>query len=318
MELPSGSNFVHTAQWGGQLMAFASDRSRAMLFGAGIASLLLLFNRPLLTVFRLAWSTDEYTHILLVLPVSLGLIYFEGRGKSFAAKGNLVAGIPLALVAIVLLGFGFSFPAAGLFLIILGFVLLCLSLVIMVYGGARFVSLLFPLLFLLLLAPVPIPWLDRAITFLQGASTELTFLLFRAVGIPVFKNGFVLALPGLQIEVAKQCSGIRSSLMLLVTALILGHLFLRTFWGQLAFAALVVPFAVAKNAVRIFTLSVLGIYVNRGFLEGHLHHDGGIVFFVLALGGLMLVLQGIRWLERPASPLPMVTKDFEELNSGVK
>jgi exosortase/archaeosortase family protein len=88
--------------------------------------------------------------------------------------------------------------------------------------------------------------------------------------------------------------------MLLVTALILGHLFLRTFWGQLAFAALVVPFAVAKNAVRIFTLSVLGMYVNRSFLEGHLHHDGGIVFFVVALGGLMLVLQGIRWLERRA------------------
>lgn len=261
----------------------------------------LLFRRSLATLFALSWSTDEYTHILLVLPVSLGLIYLEARGKSVPDQGNLAFGIPLAIIALVV---AWKAPSGGvgLFFTVLSFVLLGFALVLLVYGSARFASLLFPLLLLLLLAPAPVAWLDRAIVFLQSASTDLTFALFRVSGIPVIKNGFVLTLPGLQLEVAKQCSGIRSSIMLLVTALILGHLFLRTFWGQFAFAVLVVPFAIAKNAIRIFTLSTLGMYVDQGFLEGRLHHEGGIVFFALALGGLMLVLQLLRWTEGRLSP----------------
>jgi len=59
----------------------------------------------------------------------------------------------------------------------------------------------------------------------------------------------------------------------------------------------VVPIAVFKNAVRIVTLSVLSIYVNPSFLTGNLHHRGGIVFFLLALGLIFGLTELLRRLE---------------------
>jgi lipoprotein signal peptidase len=35
---------------------------------------------------------------------------------------------------------------------------------------------------------------------------------------------------------------------------------------------------------------MLAMYVNPGFLYGRLHHEGGIVFFLIALAGLMFLL----------------------------
>jgi exosortase/archaeosortase family protein len=65
---------------------------------------------------------------------------------------------------------------------------------------------------------------------------------------------------------------------------------LRSLWSKVVFVLFIVPFSVAKNAIRIFTLSMLGMYVDSGFLHGRLHHDGGIVFFLIALAGLLLLL----------------------------
>ena len=46
---------------------------------------------------------------------------------------------------------------------------------------------------------------------------------------------------------------------------------------------------VVKNGLRIVTLSILANYVDPGFLYGRLHREGGIVFFLLALGLLLPV-----------------------------
>jgi exosortase/archaeosortase family protein len=66
--------------------------------------------------------------------------------------------------------------------------------------------------------------------------------------------------------------------------------------------ALIVPLAVAKNAIRIFTLSTLAMYVDPGFLAGPLHTRGGIVFFALAVGGMLLALRLLQWMENRRSP----------------
>jgi exosortase len=140
--------------------------------------------------------------------------------------------------------------------------------------------------------------LDKIVVFLQRASTVATFALFKLSGTPVIKEGFLLSLPSVQIEVAKQCSGIRSSEMLLITGLILAHLFLKKFWSQLIFVVSIVPMAIAKNAIRIFTLTMLGIHVDPGFLEGRLHHEGGGVFFALSLAILLGLLWALQVLEK--------------------
>jgi len=95
-----------------------------------------------------------------------------------------------------------------------------------------FRSLLFPFLFLFLLTPIPGPVLDKVISFPTNRFHGRDFALFKLSGVPVLKTGFLLSMPTLQIEVAKECSGIRSSMMLLITGLLLAHLFLRSFWSS--------------------------------------------------------------------------------------
>ena len=110
------------------------------------------------------------------------------------------------------------------------------------------------------------------------------------VGVPVTQDGIVVSIPGLTLEVAQECSSARSSLMLIVTSMVLAHLFLRSFWRKTAVVLAAIPLSIAKNGFRIFVIAMLGTRVDPSFLHGKLHRHGGIVFFLLALFALVLLL----------------------------
>ncbi|MCU1298486.1 MAG: exosortase VPDSG-CTERM-specific [Acidobacteriaceae bacterium] len=275
--------------------ASSHSHSRSLVLTSLLTVSSFIFLPAITELFRSAYQNDEYTHILLVLPVSLCLIYLESRNISLQPEYAPRLGLFLIFVSAVIWWTGDTHVLVlgrngWLSVRILALVALCIGCIIGCCGLRIFRALSFPVLFLLLLIPPPTWLLDRTIIFLQQASTDATFALFKLSGTPVMKDGFVLSLPMLQIEVAKQCSGIRSSEMLLITGLILAHLFLRTFWSKIIFVAFIVPMAIAKNAIRVFTLAMLGMHVNPDFLEGRLHHEGGGVFFALALGVLLLLL----------------------------
>ena len=114
--------------------------------------------------------------------------------------------------------------------------------------------------------PIPGVLLDRIVFFLQSMSADVSDAFFRLAGVPVFRDGFTFSLPGLSIEVAKECSGIRSSLSLLLTSFIAGHLFLKHFGSKAVLSVCVLPITVIKNGIRIVTLALLGVYVDRRVL----------------------------------------------------
>jgi exosortase len=90
--------------------------------------------------------------------------------------------------------------------------------------------------------------------------------------------------PGLAIEVAEQCSGIRSSLALLITSIIAGYMILETKKRRIILAISVIPITVIKNAIRITTLTLLSVYVDMAWMTSSwLHRGGGIVFFMIVL-----------------------------------
>jgi exosortase len=163
------------------------------------------------------------------------------------------------------------------------------------YGRAAFRAGSFALLFLLLMAPLPDPLLNWIIRGLQEGSTQIAYLIFQATGTPVLRHGFQLSLPTVTIEVAQECSSIRSSMALFVTILLAGHLYLRSGWKKLILALLVFPLSLVKNGIRIATLTLLSIYVDPSFLTGKLHSRGGFVFFALAL---LILLPLFLWMER--------------------
>lgn len=83
------------------------------------------------------------------------------------------------------------------------------------------------------------------------------------------------SLPGLNIEIARECSGIRSGLMFFVVGILGASLYLKSGWRKFILIAATIPISIVKNAVRIVSLSLLSIYVNRSFLDGPIHHKYG-------------------------------------------
>jgi exosortase len=260
-----------------------------------IAASLALWWQPLSATMRLALSSDAHTHILLIVPLSVALIYLERKRIAFMTPqmgwlGWIVVSAAFLLRAFTALGTSSAILSLSMFALVLwwiGSVLVCCGL-----GAFR--TLVFPMCFPFLMVPAPrgvVNWITQTLQYQSAFATEL---LFRIARVPVTRDGLILSIPGLDIEVESQCSSIRSSTMLIVITLLLAHLFLHSKWRKVLLVAASIPFAVAKNAIRIYTIAELGTRVDPAYLDGKLHHSGGILF--LAIGVSMVVI--LLWILR--------------------
>ena len=171
-----------------------------------------------------------------------------------------------------------------------------------------FRTFLFPLCFLFWIVPAPEFLLNPAVRFLQLQSACGARLLFHAIGVPATQDGVMLSIPKLDIEVAAECSSIRSSMMLFLITMVLAQLFLRSPWRKILLIAAAIPLSVAKNALRIVTIAVLGTRVDPAYLHGNLHRQGGIIFLGIAVAAEVLLLWVLqrterRGVRRNASPM---------------
>ena len=261
--------------------------------------------RPLREALWLATNDDEYTHLLLILPLAVALIWLEWRPlESFVAPGFRL-GMFLLCVSLLIAGFirwRNDLPAdqrlAGN---ILALVTWLVGAFVLCFGTRVSRSLVFPLVFSFLAVPLPRFLVDDIVTWLQHSSAFAAHCLFWIARVPVAQDGVLLDIPGLTVEVAKQCSSIRSSSMLVVMTMVFAQLFLRTSWRKWLVILLAVPVSVAKNGLRIFTIAMLGTRVDESYLTGRFHHQGGVVFFAIGLGGIFLVLWILRRSERKSA-----------------
>lgn len=258
------------------------------------------FAAPLEALLRLSYDNDAYSHVALIPLISVLLIYFERRKIFACVQYSPGAGAMAILAGLVCVYAGREHLWASgktdpLTLTTLAIVLVWTGGFVGCYGIRSLRAAAFPALFLLLMVPLPDFILNRIVFGLQKGSTEVTYAIFRLVGVPVLKQGFVFSLPGVSIQVARECSGIRSGQALLITSLLAGHYFLRAGWRKLSFSLMVIPITIFKNAIRIATISLLSVYVDRGFLTGRLHRDGGIPFSMIAIAMLIPLLW---WLQK--------------------
>jgi len=280
---------------------------RHLLFFSLCLLILPLCREPLAALLSFAWRDDRYTHLPLIPFISIVLAWFR-RARIFVSVtphpwlGACIAVLG-TLVAVLAPG---PFPAVDsrLSLAISGVALGWIGCFVGCYGVNALKLAAFPLSLLLLFIPLPASAVEIVQVALQRASADVTHILFRLAGTPVLRQGLVFSLPGIDIEVARECSGIRSTTALLITSLILGHLFLRSGWRKVSFVLLTIPIAIFKNAVRIATLSWLGVYVSRDYLLGQAHHFSGLPVSALGLGLMIPILLLLQRTERPSHRPP--------------
>jgi exosortase len=264
-------------------------------FGLFSALALVMFRAPLGTLMSLSLQDDRYSHVLLIPIISGSLVYLQRRAVFSSPRYSLSKGVPLLAGGVALFSFAqtrlFTLnPIDHLSIVVLAFVLVWMAGFLLCYGPQSFRAALFPLLFLLLMIPMPAVVLDNTVLALQKGSAVMTYALYKLFGVPVLWQHFKFLLPGVEIEIAEECSGIRSSLALFITSLLAGYLFLHSGWRRAFFSLLTIPVVIFKNAVRIVTISCLGVYVDPAFLHGKLHRYGGLPFSLVSLAILVPLL----------------------------
>ncbi len=269
--------------------------------------------QALAATLAMALRQDAYTHILLILPISIGLIVMSWKRHDWKPKPNIRWGVALLGLAALIGGAGLQW---GRERVLPGDVSLALEMFALVtwwigsfvccFGSRIFRGCLFPLFFLFWLVPLPGVALSYVIHFLQQGTVSSAYAMLAALGTPVIKNGTDLTLPGLTLQIVEECSSIRSSMMLIVSSMVMAYVLLRSYWARGIVMLAALPLAIFKNGLRVLTLALLGAYVSPKILDGPLHHQGGVLFFAVSLLGMFALIWLMGKAERralkPATP----------------
>jgi len=274
------------------------------LYATWIVICCLLFAKPLVLLSQHALKNDNASHILLI-PLIVAWLLFLDRKKITPSQLDFVAAAWFVLPATVLSAIAIRGSLARmnvpLAVAILALVLFLTAGFIAVFGRSSAKPVGFSLAFLLFLVPFPDPLLNRIIYLLQVGSAAVAEILFDWSGAPVLREGFIFHLPKMSIEVAQECSGIRSSMALLILALLVAHFAFSRFWKKALFVITGFLMMIVKNGIRIATLTLLANYVDPAFLYGGLHKKGGVVFFLIGLALLWPVYWLLKRGERSAT-----------------
>jgi exosortase len=270
-----------------------------------VALSIIIFWGPLKTLFdyatRQEHKYDQYSHTLLIPLVSLALAYSQRKRIFGKVQCGIRTGGILFFIALAVYCFGWRRAGTlgqevSLSIAVLGLVIFWIGGFVACYGCQAFRTGSFAMLFLLLTVPLPAALLNGPVTFVQEGSADVASFVFGMFGVPVFRNGVYFTLPGLTIEIAKECSGIHSIFALFIVSLLAGHFTQLTVWKKVVLVILIFPIVCLTNGLRISALALLTAYVDPRIISSSLHREGGFLFFGLAMVLLFsaLCLMGFR------------------------
>ena len=250
------------------------------------------------TLIRLVeqWENSEDMSHGFFVPIVAGYIAWQKREEILRteSKPNWLGAVLVLLAGIQLL---VATLGAELFLARTAFVFAVWGSVLFLGGWKVFRIVLFPLLLLLLMIPIP-EIIYQQITFpLQLLASELAEKVLFFLGYPVLREGNVLELASQKLQVVEACSGIRSLLALTFLSLVYGHFFTRTMWIRFALLIATVPVAIAANAGRVTFTGILS-EIDPEYATGFFHTASGWVLFLVAFVLLTFVHQGFEWINR--------------------
>ncbi len=241
--------------------------------------------------------------ILLYFPVLKGLVYDWWHDPNYSHgfllplfSGYLIWVKKEELSTLPFRGswWGMLLVAAGLILLLLGWVAgeqftQRFSFLVVLYGGLVFLlgwpvarKLFFPVWLLTLAIPIPYV-IYNSLTFpLKLFASKVATSLLQLIGLSVYRDGNIIILPNMVLEVVDACSGIRSLISLLAISAILAYFTRSNLWKAVLILASI-PVAIGVNVLRIFITGVLSYHLGPKAAEGFFHTFSGFLVFGLSL-----------------------------------
>jgi exosortase C (VPDSG-CTERM-specific) len=289
----------------------ASGRKPALMrFGMVLLGLTLVLSPAWLQLVRDAIKDDLHSYAVGI-PLICGWLIWqrrrEGAGEAVRPARALAVTLALAAAASALGGFiGWrsgliESPTSWLSSQMLAWVLGVWAAAFWFFGAGMLRRHAFAAGFLIFTVPFPDPVVNAIEIGLQYASAWAVSVSFRMLDITYLRDARTFWLPGLRFEVAQECSGIRSTVVLFITSLLGGHLLLRAAWRRTLLALAVIPLGIARNTLRICTIALLSVHVDPRIIDSPLHHQGGPAFFAISLVPLFLLLWWFRRQEHRGS-----------------
>jgi exosortase C (VPDSG-CTERM-specific) len=256
------------------------------------------FALPLREFATYARHSDVHSYVLLIPFVTAYLIYIRWKQLSRELSSSWGYALLSAAAGVGALLASLHFTELGqndhMTLIAFSFVCFVIAGTFLSLGSRWARSAMFPLFFLAFMVPLP----EAAVDFLENASkqasAEVANWLFFISGTPALRTGTLFQLPGISIIVAKECSGIRSSLVLAITSLLAANMFLRTTWRRALLVIAVIPLGLLRNGFRILVISLLCIHIGPEMMNSVIHRRGGPFFFAASLIPLFVLLWWLR------------------------
>jgi exosortase len=232
------------------------------------------------------WQDPNFSHGFFV-PLFSGFLLWEKRDAlARLPRSPSWWGLPIILISLGVVVTGVL--GAELFLSRISLILLLAGLIVFFLGWNHFREFLSPWAFLFLMVPIPAIIFNQITFPLQLLASKVASVLLPLARVPVFREGNVINLPAMPLEVAEACSGIRSLMSLATLAIIYGSLMERRVTIRVVLGLASIPIAVGANSLRIVGTGLLVQYWDPEKAEGFFHAFSGWLIFVVSL--LMLFL----------------------------
>ena len=250
---------------------------------------LALFTIAFYPSFSLAvskWAaSDDFTHAFFTVPIII-YMFWQKRETLLDKRGNLVVGSVLCAVSLFfyLLSLQIQVPTV----ILLATVCTIISSVVLLSGLRALGLLVVPLLLLFMIIPIPNQLFSMLTATLQLKVSAVSEMIIGLLGVPIFREGNVLHVPGKTFQVVEACSGIRSLISMTTLSLIIGHFTLERGRSIALLFVLSIPIAIVINVIRVVGLVAVYSFWNIDLSSGTPHTVFGVLLFLLGLAMLFL------------------------------
>ncbi len=290
------------------------NKFRLTAFILATVFLALLFLWPLYQLLRLAYNDPLYTEIPLVPFLCIYLIWLERDKMPVSFEPAYKSAATFFCAGLLMFGICWLFtrqtvPQMENYLAWnISSLLLFFSAICCVFPGGPFMrAFACPIALLAFTVPFPTGLRQCIETLLQHGSAVFAGLFFDLAGATVYRDGLTFHLPNMAIQVAPECSGIHSTLVLAIVSIAGSWLYLRSAWTRTALVLAVIPLALMRNGFRIFVIGHLCMSYGPQMIDSPIHRHGGPLFFAMSLVPfflLMLLLRKLEGLNREPSTKP--------------